>query len=111
MASLTHKDAILAAVVRREGVDSGMRMGDPSSDAEGILRQLDASIDRGTKHLLGLQKADGHWVFELEADATIPAEYVMLRHYLDDGIDPALEQRVAAYLRSIQGEHGGWPRC
>src|SRR5258706_1000235 len=108
MASLTHKDAILAAVVRREGVDSGMRMGDPSSDAEGILRRLDASIDRGTKHLLGLQKADGHWVFELEADATIPAEYVMLRHYLDDGIDPALEQRVGAFLHSIQGEHGGW---
>ena len=29
--------------------------------------------------LLARQRADGHWVFELEADATIPAEYVLLR--------------------------------
>ena len=28
---------------------------------------------------LKLQRPDGHWVFELEADATIPAEYVLLR--------------------------------
>ena len=31
---------------------------------------------------MGLQHADGHFVFELEADATIPAEYVLMRHYL-----------------------------
>ena len=24
---------------------------------------------------------DGHWLFELEADATIPAEYVLLEHF------------------------------
>ena len=28
------------------------------------------------------QHEDGHWVFELEADATIPAEYILLQHYL-----------------------------
>ena len=55
------------------------------------------------------QRADGHWVFELEADATIPAEYVLLRHYLGEPDEPELERKIAAYLRRIQGDHGGWP--
>ena len=48
--------------------------------------------------LLRRQRADGHWVFELEADATIPAEYVLLEHYLDR-IDPELrgeDRRLSA---------------
>ncbi len=55
------------------------------------------------------QNKDGHWVFELEADATIPAEYVLLRHYLGEPVDAQLEAKIAAYLRRIQGTHGGWP--
>jgi squalene-hopene/tetraprenyl-beta-curcumene cyclase len=51
---------------------------------------VDHSIDAATRALLALQKADGHWVFELEADATIPAEYVLLRHYLAEPVDAAL---------------------
>ncbi|OAG73588.1 squalene-hopene cyclase [Gluconobacter japonicus] len=54
------------------------------------------------------QKDDGHWVFELEADATIPAEYVLLEHYLDR-IDQDKQNKIGVYLRRIQGEHGGWP--
>ncbi|MEN8196974.1 MAG: squalene--hopene cyclase, partial [Pseudomonadota bacterium] len=56
----------------------------------------------------GVQKEDGHWIFELEADATIPAEYILLTHYFDE-IDDVREGKIAAYLRRIQGEHGGWP--
>src|SRR5919109_194345 len=70
---------------------------------------VDRSIDAATGALLALQRRDGHWVFELEADATIPAEYVLLRHYLAEPVDPALEAKIAVYLRRIQGEHGGWP--
>ena len=55
------------------------------------------------------QRDDGHWVFELEADATIPSEYVLLRHYLGEPDDLELERKIAVYLRRIQGEHGGWP--
>ena len=53
--------------------------------------------------------SDGHWVFELEADATIPSEYVLLRHYLGEPDDLELERKIGVYLRRIQGEHGGWP--
>ncbi|HEY7577156.1 MAG TPA: squalene--hopene cyclase, partial [Acetobacteraceae bacterium] len=69
---------------------------------------LDNAIARAGTALLRRQHGDGHWVFELEADATIPAEYVLLEHFLDR-IDPELEARIGVYLRDIQGGHGGWP--
>jgi squalene-hopene/tetraprenyl-beta-curcumene cyclase len=70
---------------------------------------LDSSIAAATQALIGCQRSDGHWVFELEADATITAEYVLLKHYLDEPLDAALEQKFAVYLRRQQGAHGGWP--
>src|SRR5258708_4649587 len=73
------------------------------------LTQLDAAIGRATDALLSLQRGDGHWVFELEADATIPAEYVLLVHYLGETANLELERKIGVYLRRIQGEHGGWP--
>jgi squalene-hopene/tetraprenyl-beta-curcumene cyclase len=66
------------------------------------------SIAAATAALLDWRRADGHWVFELEADATIPAEYVLLRHYRGEQVDAVLEQKIASYLRRIQGAHGGW---
>ncbi len=56
-----------------------------------------------------MQRPDGHFVFELEADATIPAEYVLFRHYLAEPVDAALEAKIARYLRRIQSPDGGWP--
>ena len=71
---------------------------------------LQARIDRAARALLHRQQPDGHWVFELEADATIPAEYILLRHYLGEPDDLELERKIAAYLRRIQAaDHGGWP--
>src|SRR5438067_6543508 len=70
---------------------------------------LEASIASATRGLLDYRKPDGHWVFELEADSTIPAEYVLLRHYLGEPVDAVLEAKIANYLRRVQGAHGGWP--
>src|SRR6187455_3522990 len=70
---------------------------------------LQRAVALATDALLARQQRDGHWVFELEADATIPAEYVLLRHYLGEPVDSSLESRIAVYLRRIQGTHGGWP--
>jgi len=66
------------------------------------------AIEAATRAMLALQRGDGHWVFELEADCTIPAEYVLLRHYRGEPIDAALEAKIAVYLRRTQGAHGGW---
>jgi squalene-hopene/tetraprenyl-beta-curcumene cyclase len=68
----------------------------------------DRSADAAMRALLGCRQNDGHWIFELEADATIPSEYVLLRHYRGEPVDSAVEQKIATYLRRIQGLHGGW---
>jgi squalene-hopene/tetraprenyl-beta-curcumene cyclase len=71
---------------------------------------IEAAIGRSAEALFARQREDGHWVFELEADATIPAEYILLRHYLGEPEDLELEARVATYLRRRQSPaHDGWP--
>jgi squalene-hopene/tetraprenyl-beta-curcumene cyclase len=89
-------------------------MSDTSNDlTDGMSTPAPSALDRAiaaaTEALLARQRGDGHWVFELEADATIPAEYVLLRHYLGEPVNAALEAKIAVYLRRIQGAHGGWP--
>lgn len=71
-------------------------------------RDLEAAISAASNSLLALQHPDGHFVFELEADATIPAEYVLMRHYLGEPVDAVLEEKIARYLRRIQSDDGGW---
>ncbi len=69
---------------------------------------LESAVERAAAALLALQKPDGHWVFELEADATIPADYILLQHYLGE-VDDAEQEALTHYLRLVQGAHGGWP--
>src|ERR1700749_1121559 len=70
---------------------------------------LEASMASANQALLDHRQPDGHWVFELEADSTIPAEYILLRHYLAEPVDAELERKIGNYLRRVQGAHGGWP--
>jgi squalene-hopene/tetraprenyl-beta-curcumene cyclase len=96
----------------------GIPYPDPQSDARGdivshtLRRVTDSPLDRAVLQardaLLARQDAQGYWLFELEADCTIPAEYIMMMHFLDE-IDTALEAKICRHLRSAQDEHGGWP--
>ena len=71
--------------------------------------RLDAEIADAAKALKAGQQADGHWIFDLEADATIPAEHILLNHFLGEPA-PELESKFARYLRRLQSDrHGGWP--
>ncbi|MBP0447303.1 squalene--hopene cyclase [Roseomonas sp. SSH11] len=79
-----------------------------SDDTTG-LEDIEAGVSRAAEALRRQQREDGHWVFELEADATIPAEYILLRQHLAEPDAPELETKLGNYLRRIQGEHGGWP--
>ncbi|MBX9664744.1 MAG: squalene--hopene cyclase [Novosphingobium sp.] len=75
-----------------------------------LVDTADRAAERAAEALSALQRKDGHWVFELEADATIPAEYILLRHYLAEPVDAVLEGKIARYLRRIQSDvHDGWP--
>jgi squalene-hopene/tetraprenyl-beta-curcumene cyclase len=70
--------------------------------------ELGRAIGRGTASLGDAQVDDGHWVYPLEADATIPAEYVLLKHFIGE-VDREAEAKLLPYLRATQGAHDGWP--
>jgi squalene-hopene/tetraprenyl-beta-curcumene cyclase len=69
---------------------------------------LDRTIADARDALIAAQHDKGYWCYQLEADCTIPAEYIMMMHFLDE-IDAALESKIANYLRAHQADHGGWP--
>jgi squalene-hopene/tetraprenyl-beta-curcumene cyclase len=73
------------------------------------LAAVERLIGAAAEALVARQRPDGHWCFELEADATIPAEYVLFRHFRGESADMDLERKIGVYLRRIQGAHGGWP--
>ncbi|MEI6745551.1 MAG: squalene--hopene cyclase [Methylococcaceae bacterium] len=83
----------------------------PASSATPIHSKaynLDNAIQQAQNKLLSLQHADGYWVFELEADCTMPAEYVMMMHFVGD-VDEPLQAKLAVYLRSRQSKDGSYP--
>ena len=80
-----------------------------NADAAQTRVALEAAIERATDAILADQRPDGHWVYELEADATIPAEYILLVHYLGETPNLELERKIVRYLRRIQMSDGGWP--
>ena len=86
----------------------GFLRGEAETSAAPPAPGLEQAIGAARDALIGLQKGDGHWLFELEADCTIPAEYIMMMHYLDE-IDERLQGKLAVYLRAHQAAHGGWP--
>ena len=85
--------------------------GDLSSSSTAIYSKaynLNKAISRAQDKLLSLQDKNGYWVFELEADCTIPSEYILMMHYLGE-IDEPLQAKIANYLRSRQSEDGSYP--
>ena len=56
-----------------------MRNGNHTS---ALLAQLDTIIERQKKALGKQQKKDGHWVYRLEADVTVPADVIFMHHVI-----------------------------
>jgi squalene-hopene/tetraprenyl-beta-curcumene cyclase len=100
-----------------DSTDSATQSG--SSAAKGNLRpthiddpeknqKIDSVIAQAKAWMEEQQDDDGSWSFELEADVTIPAEYILLNHFLDE-VDDETEAKLSEYIRRSQGSHGGWP--
>ncbi len=82
---------------------------DPASgSAPGDATSLDACIDRSVRHLLSLQAEDGYWWAELESNATMAAEHLLLERFLGT-TEPEREQGIVRYLLRLQCEDGSWP--
>jgi squalene-hopene/tetraprenyl-beta-curcumene cyclase len=79
-------------------------------DQQGALHinPIDAAIRNARAAIEEDQRADGHFVYELEADCTISAEYIVMMHFMDE-IDRELEIKIGHYLRAHQMDNGGWP--
>src|SRR3569623_1081857 len=75
---------------------------DTAAAAAPDTQSLQSGIASASRALLDVQKPDHHWVFELEADVTIPSEYILMRHYFAEPVDTVLEQKIAKYLRRMQ---------
>lgn len=69
---------------------------------------IDAGIRRAKDGMLALQHDEGYWVFELEADCTIPSEYIIFMHCVDE-IDELLQRKIARFLRAHQSKDGSYP--
>jgi squalene-hopene/tetraprenyl-beta-curcumene cyclase len=65
------------------------------------------ALDRGVAQLLSRQRADGSWMGELESNASITAEYLLLMHFLGLA-NPVREAAVVRYLRNQQRPDGSF---
>ncbi len=72
-------------------------------------RELDNAISRAVDYMLSVQHEDGFWVFDLEADVTIPAEYVLLQRFLGRRLSEDLKGKFRNYILRRQSSDGGWP--
>lgn len=73
-----------------------------------MIGDLNSAIVRSQQFLLELQdKEDGFWVGNLESNASITAEYIMLYRYLGM-IDKQKEKRAVDYILSCQLPDGSW---
>jgi len=91
--------------------DTERTSNDQASSSSAIYSKaydLNKAIIRAQEKLLSLQDKEGYWVFELEADCTIPSEYILMMNYLGE-IDEVLQQKIANYLRSRQSDDGSYP--
>ena len=88
---------------------------DPSANSAHVKPLMSGSsldpvaraAERARDYLLDQQHPEGYWVFELEADCTIPAEYILMMHFMDEMNRP-LEAKIAVYLRRHQREDGSY---
>jgi hypothetical protein len=76
-------------VTRRDKFDAGL----PVTPLFTVER-LNESILRARDRFLNIQNEKGFWVFDLEADTTIPSEYVLLQRFLGREIPEDLKATV-----------------
>jgi squalene-hopene/tetraprenyl-beta-curcumene cyclase len=80
----------------------------PAAEAtDTATRAVDAALARARDHLLALQSSQGWWKGELETNATMDAEDLLLRHVLGI-LDRPTATAAADWIRSQQRADGTW---
>jgi squalene-hopene/tetraprenyl-beta-curcumene cyclase len=68
---------------------------------------LNSAIHRAQAHLLNLQRPEGFWLGELEANSTLYADYIAFMHWSGE-IDSDLHNKCVRHLLATQLPDGGW---
>lgn len=69
---------------------------------------IKAALNFAVRRLVEYQKPTGEWCFELEADCTIPSEYILMMHFIGE-VNKSLQQKLVNYIVSHRNKDGGWP--
>jgi squalene-hopene/tetraprenyl-beta-curcumene cyclase len=72
-----------------------------------IRSRVAAAVDGCRKYLFSIQDDQGYWCGELEADATLEADYILLHALLGTG-DPKRIAKAANWILQHQKNDGGW---
>ena len=73
----------------------------------GLLESVSDSIRKTRSYFLSRQHKDGYWWYELESNATMTSEYLMLLRFL--GLkDDKREQKMANHILRHQRSDGTW---
>ena len=83
--------------------------GDKATHPKVALQAVNDAIQRAQGYLLSLQKPQGYWVGELEADASVSAGYIPLMYFMLGSVDRKRSSKVINYVRSKQNADGSWP--
>ena len=84
-----------------------MQTADPKTLHSQTFAHLEQAIVAAQNYLLSIQKPDGYWWADLESNASITAEIILLHKIW--GTDRARPlAKAETYLRSLQQAHGGW---
>ncbi len=70
---------------------------------------LDRAIASSQAYLLALQRPDGYWSGELEADASVTAGYLPFMRWLGREVDPERKRKGLNYILGEQSADGSWP--
>ena len=72
-----------------------------------LSSRVAVAVDAARKYLFSQQHEDGYWCGELEADATLEAEYIILHTLLGTEKTDRIP-KAANYILQHQNEDGGW---
>ncbi len=73
-----------------------------------IINDFEGTFNNQLKNQETKKLKEGCYVYELEADTTIPSEYILLMHFLGE-INIKLQRKIVTYILNKQNKYGGWP--
>lgn len=100
--------ALDASVLQQEALTESLIAKRKTTPPQAQTDRLSETLTRAGQALLDRQDALGFWRFDLEADTTIPAEYMLFQHFVG-APNRERHERMVHYIRSRQMTNGAWP--